>query len=82
MDLNVLELIYNECNETRNEPEGVIAFNEKYIEPLREQNPEECLKMKAMFVRALTDYDIRAFKNGFKACMNLIINCFNDKAEI
>lgn len=86
MDLNVLELIYHECNESYSEndkePKSVEAFSEKYINPLLEQNSKECLEMEAMFNRALADIDIRAFKNGFKACMNLIINCFNNEAEI
>lgn len=81
MDLDLLELIYYEytdycCenSETKEEPEGVKAFSEKYINPLLEQNSEEGIEMEAMFSRALADYDIRAFKTGFKACMNLIIS--------
>ena len=61
------------------DPEGVKAFSKKYVYPLLEQKSEEGMKMDQMFGRTLADIDIRAFKTGFKACMNLITKCLLDK---
>lgn len=88
-ELDMVELLYYEymdycCANGKmlTDPEGVKAFNKKYVYPLLEENSEEGEKMEVMFNRALADIDIQGFKNGFKACMNLITNCFNNEAEI
>lgn len=80
-ELDLVESMYYEymdyChknNKMRENPEGVQAFNEKYIYTLIKQNPKEGFEMEVMFHQALADTELRFFKNGFQACMNLIIS--------
>lgn len=52
----------------------VEAFLEKYVRSLLEENPKEGLKMEAMFSSAVSETETQAFKTGFKACMDFMVD--------
>lgn len=81
MDLNLLELMcegYTDCCRITKKMESVEAFDKKYILPLLKQKPKAGMKMEEMFNCALAEYEMLAFKNGFKACLQFIIDCLKD----
>lgn len=81
MDLNLLELMhegYTYGCEINKNIEEVKEFDEKYIKPLLKQNPKAGMDMEEMFNSALAEYEIRAFKNGFRACIQFIMDCLKD----
>lgn len=82
MDLDLLDFIYDGytqyCSNCRisETVKEVEEFDEKYIKPLLKQNPKAGLEMEGIFNLALAQYGVQSFKDGFRACMHFMMECF------
>lgn len=87
MDYSFLDSIYEDYENTlidcmdRRRQNGEILFLTKYISPEIKKDRHEGMEMEDMFNRALAESSRQSFKNGFKACMRFMAECFEPKNE-
>ncbi|MCI8403977.1 MAG: hypothetical protein HFE49_03655 [Clostridia bacterium] len=84
MTYSLLDTIYNDYvsnmmdDMTDDVTEAEHEFEKKYIVPVYEESKEKGDDMTELFNCALSSYGEKNFKNGFRACIRLIKECFED----
>lgn len=83
--LNILESEYAACEMTflenyDKESKECDAFYDKYIKPLFERNQDVALNIESDFLTAVCSQNLKSFNDGFKTCMQMLLECVPDKA--
>ncbi len=79
MSTDILDLIYEKyicnCLDCKADENGEILekFKKKYVKPLIKKNYRKGIEMDEMLNDVLAESDVQAFKNGFKTCMNFML---------
>ncbi len=56
-------------------------FHDKYIKPLLAKNQKAGFELEDDFLSAVSAQKSQSFKDGFKACMQMMLECASDKSR-